>query len=586
MSVPTGPAAGRAAGPHVTFDRQTGAMPAAAPLAARGVTVASGGLTVLDGVDLTVAAGDVIGLVGPNGVGKSTLLAVLGGSRRPDGGSVVRTPATVNVGLLPQEHHRAHETGRDFVVRRTGVAAASADLGAATAALAAGEAGADGAYDEALQRWLALGAADVEARLGEVWRDLGLRDSLLDQPTATLSGGEAARLALAALLLSRFDVFLLDEPTNDLDLDGLDRLEQWVAAASGVSRAGVVVVSHDRTFLARTVTSVVEIDEFTRRAARFEGGWRAYLDERSAVRCHEWERFEKYDAQRTALAGRAQREREWAAQGQAKVRRSAADEPDKNIRSYRLNQTEQLAGRAARTQRAIERLEGVAKPRQPWELRFTIGAAARSGDVVARLRGATVERPGRAFTLGPLDLLIGAGERVAVVGANGSGKSTLLDVILGRVAPTAGTVERGPSVVAGEVEQIRRQLTGTASLLRAFQDATGYDGGEARTLLAKFGLVADHVTRATESLSPGERTRAALALLMARRVNLLVLDEPTNHLDLPAIESLEAALAAFPGTVLLVTHDRALIDHVALTRTIELAGGKIARDEAVDLSGY
>jgi ATPase subunit of ABC transporter with duplicated ATPase domains len=193
-----------------------------------------------------------------------------------------------------------------------------------------------------------------------------------------------------------------------------------------------------------------------------------------------------------------------------------------------------------------------------------------------------VERGGStspAFVLGPIDLLVGAGERIAIVGANGSGKSTLLDVILGRLTPTSGTAELGPSVVVGEVEQIRHQLTGPTSLLRAFQDATGYDAGEARTLLAKFGLVADHVLRPTASLSPGERTRASLALLMARQVNLLVLDEPTNHLDLPAIESLESALDTFPGTVLLVTHDRALLDHVRLTRTIALSAGRIIRDE-------
>ena len=187
--------------------------------------------------------------------------------------------------------------------------------------------------------------------------------------------------------------------------------------------------------------------------------------------------------------------------------------------------------------------------------------------------------PKAAVLQGPLDLLIGAGERIAVLGANGAGKSTLLDVLLGRRTPTTGTATLGASVVVGEVEQARRQLTGRGSLLRAFQDATGMDVADARTLLAKFGLVADHVTRATPTLSPGERTRATLALLMANGANVLVLDEPTNHLDLPAIEQLEAALEGFDGTVLLVTHDRALLDRVRLTRTVELADGRLVRDE-------
>jgi ATPase subunit of ABC transporter with duplicated ATPase domains len=228
----------------------------------------------------------------------------------------------------------------------------------------------------------------------------------------------------------------------------------------------------------------------------------------------------------------------------------------------------------------IARLDVVEKPRVPWDLRLDLPSAARSGDIVARLDGVVVDHG--EFRLGPIDLLITAGERVAIVGANGSGKTTLLELLLGHRQPDIGTVRRGPSVGAGEVTQVRDQLLGAdRSLLRAFQDVTGLDQGDARTLLAKFGLVSDHVLRAPETLSPGERTRASLAVLMAREVNLLVLDEPTNHLDLPAIEQLEVALAAFAGTLLLVTHDRALLANVELTRRIELADGLIADDRSV-----
>ena len=335
-------------------------------------------------------------------------------------------------------------------------------------------------------------------------------------------------------------------------------------------------MSHDRTFLARTVTHVVELDEFTHRASHFAGGWQSYLDEREAARapCLGALRGVRRAAPiaRPAVAAGAGVGQPGPGQGAR-----ASDEPDKNIRAFRINQTEQLAGRAARTERAIERLEVVDKPREPWRLQLSVPSAGRSGDVVARLEGAVVDRG--SFRLGPIDLTIGAGERIAVLGANGSGKTTLLDALLGRADLAAGRRRLGPSVVVGEVEQARDRLATAPSLLRAFQDATGWDAADVRTLLAKFGLVADHVTRPTGTLSPGERTRASLALLMANGANVLVLDEPTNHLDLPAIEQLEAALDGFDGTLLLVTHDRALLEHVRLTRSIELADGQIVRDE-------
>ncbi len=540
----------------------------AASLIARQLTVVRGPLVVLESVDLVLAPGHRVGLIGPNGVGKSTLLAALAGSVPPDRGSVEASPRAANIGLLPQEPDRsATETVHEFLGRRTGVTEANDHLETATAALAAGDAGADDLYPDALERWLAIGAADFDVRLGETWAELGLDAGLVDQTTSTLSGGEAARISLASLLLSRFDVVLLDEPTNDLDLDGLERLERWVTALE----APVLLVSHDRTFLERVITDVVEIDHHSHRAAWYSGGWSSFMAERELDRVHAQQRFDEYDAKRSALKQRAQREREWATQGQAKVKKSG--ENDKHIRNFKINQTEQLAGRAARTQKAAERLEAVDEPRTAWELQLTIPNVGRSGDIVATLRSAEVDRG--EFRLGPVDLDLRAGDRVALVGANGSGKTTLIGALLGRIEPTAGTATLGASVTLGEIEQARTELLGDDTLLEAFTDATGLAAAQSRTLLAKFGLGAEHVHRLAVTLSPGERTRASLALLMANGANLLVLDEPTNHLDMPAIEQLEQALDTFEGTVILVTHDRSLLDRVRLTRTFDLIDGQV-----------
>ncbi|MCZ2528084.1 ABC-F family ATP-binding cassette domain-containing protein [Streptomyces sp. HB2AG] len=540
-----------------------------ATLVVKDLAAGHGDRVLFSGLDMVVAPGDVVGLVGPNGAGKSTLLRLLAGLDAPEAGGVRPSPPTATVGHLPQEpERRPGETVRDFLARRTGVAAAQADLDAATSALVDGAPGADDAYAAGLERWLALGGADLEERAEEVADSLGLRVGL-DLPMTALSGGQAARAGLASLLLSRYDVFLLDEPTNDLDLDGLERLEKFVTGL----RAATVVVSHDREFLARTVTRVVELDLHQQQVNTYGGGYGAYLEERETARRHAREEYEEYAGTRAALEARGRMQRSWMDKGVKNARRKATDS-DKLGRKFRSEASEKQAAKARQTERMIERLEVVEEPRKEWELRMEIAAAPRAGAVVATLRGARVSRG--SFTLGPVDLQIDWADRVAITGANGSGKSTLLAALLGRLPLDEGHAALGPGVVVGEVDQARGLFLGPDTLLDAFGAAVpGTSPAEVRTLLAKFGLTADHVLRPAVTLSPGERTRAALALLQGRGVNLLVLDEPTNHLDLPAIEQLESALASYTGTLLLVTHDRRMLQAVHTTRHVRVEDGRI-----------
>ncbi|MFG2067214.1 ABC-F family ATP-binding cassette domain-containing protein [Micromonospora tulbaghiae] len=541
-----------------------------ATLIAKDLTAGHGDRLLFEDLDLVVAPGDVVGLVGVNGAGKSTLLRTLAGLVPREQGSVSLSPPTATVGYLPQEpERRPGETVREFLARRTGVTAAQAALDAATEALTAGAAGADDAYANALERWLDLGGADLDERAAQVAAELGL-DVGLDHPMTGLSGGQAARAGLASLLLSRYDVFLLDEPTNDLDLAGLDRLERFVTGL----RAGAVVVSHDREFLTRTVTRIVELDLHQRQVNHYGGGYAAYLEEREVARRHAREEYEEYADTKSDLEARARTQRAWMEKGVKNARRKATDN-DKIGRKYRAESTEKQAAKAKQTARLIERLEVVEEPRKEWELRMEIAAAPRAGAVVASLRGAVVRRGG--FTLGPVDLQIDWADRVAITGANGSGKSTLLAALLGRLPLDEGHAALGPGVVVGEVDQARGLFLGDQPLLDAFGAAVpDLAPADVRTLLAKFGLRADHVLRPAATLSPGERTRAALALLQGRGVNLLVLDEPTNHLDLAAIEQLESALASYPGTLLLVTHDRRMLDAVSVNRRLRVADGRIA----------
>lgn len=552
-----------------------------ATLVAKGLSGGYAARTLFDSLDLTVAPGDVIGVVGVNGAGKSTLLRLLAGVDEPLAGTVSLAPTDAFVGWLPQEHERiAGETVAAYLGRRTGCTEATVTMDAAAAALGdpdAGDAAAD-RYSAALDRWLAAGAADLEDRIPAVLADLGLEPGTGDSGAdgvgpdslmTALSGGQVARVGLAALLLSRFDIVLLDEPTNDLDLDGLDRLEAFVRGLRG----GVVLVSHDREFLARSVTSVLELDLAQSSNRLFGGGYDSFLEEREIARQHKRDAYDEFASTKADLVSRARTQREWSSQGVRNAMKKSPDN-DKIRRRAASESSEKQAQKVRQMESRIARLDEVEEPRKEWQLEFTIGSAPRSSAVVATLSDATFTQGD--FTLGPVSLQVDGGDRIGITGPNGAGKSTLLRALLGKQAPTTGTASLGSSVAVGEVDQARAAFTGDQPLAAAFEAIVPeYTTADVRTLLAKFGLKADHVGRPASALSPGERTRAGLALLQARGVNVLVLDEPTNHLDLTAIEQLEQALESYDGTLLLVTHDRRMLETVRLDRQWRVDGGTV-----------
>ena len=503
-------------------------------IVATNITKEHGTTVVLDRLSLTVPPGSRIGVVGPNGSGKSTLLRILSGVEEPTAGRVERFGTTA---YLPQEpERRAGETLLGFLARRTGVADAETRMNA----------GSDD-YHDALERFLALGGGDIEARARKVCARLGI-DVPLDAELPTLSGGEAARVSLAALLLSRVDVLCLDEPTNDLDFDGLERLEQFVQGYRGP----VLLVSHDRAFLDRTVTRIVAFEAETRKVTEHAGTYSDYERQRTLALDRHERAYADFVDERDRFATLLGTRREQARHGIHIGQR----------------ETQALKSKVAQAKRRLENLEEVEKPWRPWQLQLELAPDARSGDVVARLAGAVIERGG--FRLGPIELDVGWGDRVAIVGRNGCGKTTLLRALMGDLPLARGERTIGKGVVFGELDQRRELFAGDEPLLERFRRESSLAPAEARTLLAKFGIRGGDALRAAGSLSPGERSRAVLASLQARGVNCLILDEPTNHLDLEAIEQLEEALADYAGTVLLVTHDRRFLERFAPTRTVTL----------------
>ena len=514
-----------------------------------------GAHVILDQVTLTIGPKARIGLVGPNGVGKTTLLRIVAGQEQPDAGTVARAPSRLTVGYLEQE--RTAQPGvsvLDSLAERTGIASAERELEASAGALADGQPAAD-RYADALDRLVSLGAESFESRARATCADLGLGVDL-DRELAGLSGGESARAALAAILLSRFDVLLLDEPTNDLDFDGLGPLERFLDGYRGA----LVVVSHDREFLDRTVRRIASIEPDTRRVREWAGGWSDYETARDTERTAALAEFEQAQLRRRQLTTLLSTRR-------TEARSKGASLGDKTGGQDR-RATHALETKVRQAERLLERNELPDKPFQPWELKLTLDAGPRPSDLVLQLSGAVARRG--AFRLGPIDLDLAPGERLSIVGANGTGKSTLLGMLLGDMPLAEGERVVGRRTVIGAVGQERAAYADDAVLVDELMARTALTRADARTLLAKFGLRTDHIDRACSSLSPGERTRAHLAELQARGVNLLVLDEPTNHLDLEAVEQLESALVDYAGTLVVVSHDRRFLERIAPTRALTL----------------
>ena len=531
-------------------------------LDAQQVTRHRGSRCVLDAVDLRVDAGSRIGLIGANGAGKSTLLRILAGLEVPDGGTVRRYGA---VGYLPQlaDVSDRRKTVRETIFERVGLTSASHALERWASALEAGDLDAVQPHADALERWLVLGGADIEARLNRAVAELGLTAGFLGRPLGALSGGQAARAGLAALQVARFDVALLDEPTNHLDADGLQRLATLLQSRSG----GTVLVSHDRALLTESVDEVLELDRRTGKAARYRGGWDAYQHERATA--HERARAERQHAlerrEQLLAAERETRRRAAASHSRAGAR---VHDNDKQSREWVRMRAEEMAGRARKMGSRARRSE---IPDAPWEnpaLRLALTGAQRRQTWVVALEGVVLRRG--EWALGPLEFAVAHGERVLLSGPNGSGKSTLLAALAGQIDPLQGRRRAAPGAVIAQIGQVREALTGRATLADQVRRLTGLDGAAARTALAVFGLDADLATRSAATLSPGERTRAELTVLAHRRATCLLLDEPTNHLDTESLEALEAALAGWPGALVVATHDRQLRRNLRLTREVAL----------------
>ncbi len=486
--------------------------------------------------------GDRMTLSGRNGAGKTTLLRMLAGETSVDQGQLV-FQKDVRIALHDQRPPRDRDLSlRDYVM------AGCADLVALEELLndleqKMAEGASDGAtldaYGRAQTRLEHAGGYNWRERALSVVRGLGFKDADLDRPLNTFSGGELTRGSLARALAGDPDLLLLDEPTNHLDVESLEWLENRLQTID----AAVVLVAHDRWFLEAVGTAVLELEGG--RGRFFSGTWHAWRKEK---------------AQRELAAGRA------IERQQAEI-----DRLERFVTRFRAGT------RAKQAQSRVKKLEKIDRlqrdPRDGKGLSFAFTDPGRSGRVVVEIENGTIEVPGRTLLEGA-DFWLERGEHVSLVGPNGTGKTTLIETLAGHKPLPRGKLKRGHNAVVGYLSQHAEELGAQGTVLEACQRATGLTPNKARALLGRFLFSGEEAEKPVAGLSGGERRRLSLAILVHSGANVLILDEPTNHLDLDSREALEDALRSFPGTILLVSHDRALLDAVG-ARTVAVEDGEL-----------
>ncbi len=542
-------------------------------LSIENLSKAYGDNQVLNQVSLTLAAGQKLGLVGANGVGKSTLLKIIVGELQPDSGHVRLAPGA-EVGYLPQALEAAEgQTILELIRAAQGeLVRVEARLRVLEDAMAASGAHLDsllGEYGHLSDLFERRGGYDLEHRLDAVLAGLGVDHLPRDRRIGTLSGGEKSRVGLAALLLTAPDLLLLDEPTNHLDFAALRWLESYLAGVQG----GLLVVSHDRQFLNQTVTAIVEIDEHSKEAKHYAGSYDFYAQVKAMERA-KWE--ESYWKQQEEI---------WELRKliKTKAHQVGHNRPprdgDKFLAYFKEMQVADTVSRNIRSaEEKLRRIEEdpIPKPPKMIEISPDFDPALLASHTALSAQGISM-RYGAQVVLDGVNLDIAADSRVVMVGPNGAGKSTLLRILAGAEAPDDGSVSIAPSVVLGYLDQEQSTLDPQQTVYEAFRGDRIGDWEELKAELLGYGLFTyPDLSKPVGTLSVGQKRKLQLARLMAAHANLLLLDEPTNHISLDVLEQFEQALDAFRGPIIAVSHDRRFIERFA--REIwELRQGRLIR---------
>jgi ATP-binding cassette subfamily F protein 3 len=551
-------------------------------LSTHNLTLSFGDFDLFTGISVTVPNDGKIGLIGPNGIGKTSLLMIIAGINMPTSGSVHLAKGR-RLGYLRQEAVDAFGS-RDNTVYAE-MLTVFAGLREQQECLHQLEAEMSTHYSEELleeygrlqEAFEHAGGYDYDLRIQQTLTGLGLGKDAWDMPLNHLSGGQKTRALLARLLLEKPDLLMLDEPTNHLDTEAVE----WLEHTLGEWEGAVLVASHDRYFLDNTVNTIWEMGRIG--ITEYSGNYSAYLLQRDA----QWELDQKiFEEEKERLLGEVDYiQRNWVrasthAQALGRLRRLSRElaaiemygiDVFRKIKSW--HEVGLRIDRPMDVIDAIRAVNAISLPGRPPRIKPRIVSEGQSSNIILRADGVTIGYPGNAlFKANGVELR--RGECAALIGPNGSGKTTFLKTLLGQLEPLEGEMYRGPSLKIGYFAQAHDELDDSLSVIDELTRHKSMHPGEARSYLATYLFRGDDVFKPVSALSGGERGRLALAILALQGTNFLVLDEPTNHLDLPAQEVLQEVLQEYNGTILLVSHDRYLVDRLA-THIWELRGGKL-----------